>query len=375
MSVILSLLFSMFFGGKIIRYIKRKQIGETIRNLGIEGQIEKEGTPTMGGVIIILSTLIPCFLFADIANVYIILLVTTTLWMGFIGFLDDYIKIFKKNKNGLNAYLKISGQVILGLIVGLTLYFHQDVVVRHNEDLISQAQETTPVKGNIKSTKTTIPFLKNIDFDYKYLIKWLGQDYEKYTWIIFVFCIIFITTSVSNGANLTDGLDGLATGISAIIGGVLVVLSWVSSNVIYADYLNIMYIPHSEEIVVFTSSFVGALVGFLWYNSYPARVFMGDTGSLMIGAVIAVISICIRKELLIPILCGVFLVENLSVILQVGYFKYTRIRFNEGKRFFRMAPLHHHYQKKGIHENQVVMRFLIVGIILAVLTVVTLKIR
>jgi phospho-N-acetylmuramoyl-pentapeptide-transferase len=382
-TVITSLIISMVFGKQIINYLRRKQIGEDIRDLGLEGQMSKKGTPTMGGVIILGSIIIPTLLFADILNIYVILMLITTVWLGFIGFLDDYIKTFKKNKGGLAGKFKIVGQIGLGLIVGLTLYLSEDVVVRekidnqslNTEQSMDIGEEVEPVTHDIKDTKTTIPFFKNNEFDYEYLVSFFGKHSQKAAWILFVIIVILIVTAVSNGANLTDGLDGLATGTSAIVGATLGILAYVGGNIIYADYLNIMYIPHTGELVVFMSAFIGATIGFLWYNSYPAQVFMGDTGSLAIGGIIAVFAIIIRKELLIPILCGIFLMENISVVLQVGYFKYTKRRFGEGRRIFKMSPLHHHYQMKGYPEPKIVMRFMIVGIILAVVTIVTLKIR
>lgn len=384
LTVISSLIISMVFGKKIIKFLQRQQIGEEIRDLGLEGQMSKKGTPTMGGIIILASIIIPTLLFADILNVYVILMLITTVWLGFIGFVDDYIKTFKKKKTGLAGKFKIIGQIILGLIVGLTLFMSKDVVVREkivenqnitNQQILSEIEIPQQAFNNVKSTKTTIPFFKNNEFDYEYLVKFLGDNSQKAAWIVFVIVVIFIVTAISNGANLTDGLDGLATGTSAIIGTTLGILAYVGGHIIYSDYLNIMYIPYTGELVVFMSAFIGATIGFLWYNSYPAQVFMGDTGSLAIGGIIAVFAIIIRKELLIPILCGIFIVENFSVVLQVGYFKYTKRKFGEGKRIFRMAPLHHHYQMKGYPEPKIVMRFMIVGIILAVITIVTLKIR
>jgi phospho-N-acetylmuramoyl-pentapeptide-transferase len=383
MTVITSLIISMIFGKRIINFLRKQQIGEEIRDLGLEGQMSKKGTPTMGGIIILGSIIIPTLLFADILNVYVILMLITTVWLGFIGFLDDYIKTFKKNKEGLAGKFKIVGQVVLGLIVGLTLYLSDDVVIREKPIAKKDATPTEIVTGvdtqtkinDVKSTKTTIPFFKNNEFDYEYLVSFLGKHSQKAAWVVFVVFVILIVTAVSNGANLTDGLDGLATGTSAIVGTTLVILAYVGGNVIYADYLNIMYIPHSGELVVFMSAFIGATIGFLWYNSYPAQVFMGDTGSLALGGIIAVFAIIIRKELLIPVLCGIFLVENLSVVMQVSYFKYTKRKLGEGRRIFKMSPLHHHYQMKGYPEPKIVMRFMIVGIILAVISIVTLKIR
>jgi phospho-N-acetylmuramoyl-pentapeptide-transferase len=379
MAFIISLLFSMIYGKKIINYLQLKQVGESVRDLGLEGQVEKAGTPTMGGIIIILATLIPVLLFAQIDNVYIILLVVTTLWMGTIGFLDDYIKIFRQNKAGLKGRFKILGQITLGIFVGAMLYFHPSVTMK--EKLPTKFQYVTEAGTQVlfadakKTTKTTIPFVKNNELDYASALAFLGKGYKKYSWIIFIAIVIFIITAVSNGANLTDGIDGLAAGSSAIIVLTLGIFAWVSGNIIFANYLDVMYIPDSGEMTIFIAAFVGSLIGFLWYNTYPAQVFMGDTGSLTIGAVIAVLAIAVRKELLIPILAGIFLVENLSVVLQVIYFKYTKKRFGEGKRIFKMAPLHHHYQKIGYHESKIVTRFWIVGIMLAVLAIVTLKLR
>jgi phospho-N-acetylmuramoyl-pentapeptide-transferase len=389
MAIITSLLISLFIGKRLIKYLQKKQVGEDIRDLGLEGQVQKKGTPTMGGLIIIASIIIPTLLFAKLHNIYVILMIIATLWLGAIGFIDDYIKVFKKNKKGLAGKFKILGQVGLGLIVGCTIYFSDSVVIKEKNVKASRYVNTTNVmkienisespqlfsKQEIKSTKTTIPFVKNNEFDYADLLAWLGDGYRKYAFLIFIPIVIFIITAVSNGANLTDGLDGLAAGTSAIIGVTLGVLSYVSGNIIFADYLNIMYIPNTGELTIFVSAFVGACIGFLWYNSYPAQVFMGDTGSLALGGIIAVFAIIIRKELLIPILCGIFLVQSISVIIQVMYFKYTKRKYGEGRRIFRMSPLHHHYQKMGYHEAKIVMRFLIVGIILAVMTVVTLKIR
>jgi phospho-N-acetylmuramoyl-pentapeptide-transferase len=389
MALIGSLIISLVFGKKIIAYIRKKQIGETVRELGLEGQKQKSGTPTMGGVIILAAIIIPTLLFAKITNVYIVLMLISTVWLGGIGFLDDYIKVFKKNKEGLQGKFKIVGQIGIGLIVGCVFYFHPDVVIKErltsgNQDLISMNVEkkiNTPKYAAVpvKNLKTTIPFLKNNELDYTKFISWICNDCEKFGWIIFIPMVIIVVTAVSNGANITDGIDGLAAGTSAIIGVVLGILAWVSGNTVFADYLNIMYIPNSGELVIFIAAFVGACIGFLWYNSFPAQVFMGDTGSLAIGGIIAVFAIAIRKELLIPILCGVFLVENISVILQVLYFKYQKkkrgLAFAQSHRLFKMAPLHHHYQKSGLHESKIVMRFFIIGIALAVLTFVTLKLR
>lgn len=376
-AIILSMGFSMVFGKRIIRYLKKQQVGETVRDLGLEGQKEKEGTPTMGGLIIIFSTLIPVLLLAQLSNIYIVLLMCTTVWMGFIGWLDDYIKIFKKNKDGLQGKFKVVGQVLLGAFVGSVLFFHPQVKVRTEVNPISSIETVAEVfetKTDVKATLTTIPLLKNNEFNYHTLIEWLGIG-SQYTWLIFIPIVIFIITAVSNGANLTDGIDGLAAGTSAIIVFALAVFSWVSGNVNFASYLNIMYIPNVGEIVVFISAFLGALIGFLWFNTYPAEIFMGDTGSLTLGAVISVIAIIVRKELLIPLLCGVFFIETLSVILQVSYFKYTRTKTGVGQRIFKMAPLHHHFQKLGFHESKIVARFWILGIVLAVLSIVTLKLR
>ncbi len=372
-SLILSLLISTIFGKRIISFIRRKQIGETVRELGLEGQNQKAGTPTMGGIIIILATLIPVLLFAKIDNVYIWLLILTTIWMGTIGFLDDYIKVFKKDKEGLKGKFKVFGQIGLGIIVGSILYFHPDVTVRNAPDALANTANIT--QFDVKSTTTTIPFFKNNEFDYGQLISWMGEGYQDYVWLIFIPIVIFIITAISNGANLTDGIDGLAAGTSAINVAAIGVFTFVSGNIILSNYLNIMYIPNSGEMTVFIAAFVGALVGFLWYNAYPAQVFMGDTGSLTIGGIIAVLAISVRKELLLPVLCGVFLIENLSVVMQVGYFKFTKRKYGEGRRIFLMSPLHHHYQKKGYHESKIVTRFWIVAIFLAVFCVISLKLR
>jgi phospho-N-acetylmuramoyl-pentapeptide-transferase len=385
MSLILSLVICLLFGKRIIKYLQAKQVGETIRDLGLEGQSEKAGTPTMGGLMILSGILIPVLLFAKLDNIYIILLIITTIWMGIIGFIDDYIKVFKKNKKGLRGQFKVAGQVGLGIIVGGILYFNPDVTIKEkiepadaieNVTEVTTSNNTTPIYGEAeKSTKTTIPFFKNNELDYSLPLKWFGIEDLSWAWIIFIPVVIIIVTAVSNGANLTDGIDGLATGTSAIIGLTLGVFAYLSGSIIFADYLNIMYIPNTGELVVFISAFVGACIGFLWYNSYPAQVFMGDTGSLALGGIIAVFAIAIRKELLIPILCGIFLMENLSVVMQVSFFKYTKKRFGEGRRIFKMSPLHHHYQKLGYNESKIVTRFWIVGIFLAVLTFVTLKLR
>ena len=387
-AIILSSIIATVVGKRVIRLLQRQQIGEEIRDLGLEGQMEKKGTPTMGGVIILLAILIPVILFARLDNIYIQLMIISTIWLGLIGFADDYIKVFRKHKEGLKGRFKVIGQVGLGLIVGLTLYVSDDVVIREvakptelgvttsivDEGFANETKQQMVTK-DIKSTKTTIPFFKNNEMDYAWFTSCAGKHAETLGWILFVIVTIFIITAVSNGANLTDGVDGLATGTSAIIGATLGILAYVSGNMVYADYLNIMYIPHSGELVVFISAFIGATIGFLWYNSYPAQVFMGDTGSLSLGGIIAVFAIIIHKELLIPILCGIFLMENLSVVMQVSYFKYTKRKYGEGRRIFLMSPLHHHFQKKGIPEPKIVTRFWIVGIILAVITIVTLKIR
>lgn len=380
LAIIMSLSLSTIFGKRIINFLRNQQVGETVRELGLAGQNEKAGTPTMGGLIIIFATLIPVFLFTKLDNIYIILLIVTTLWMGTIGFVDDYIKIFKKDKQGLKGIFKVIGQVGLGIIVGTVLYLHPGVTVRHDTTatfsttkIIQNEIKSIPIEE--KSTTTTIPFFKNNEFDYAELLAWTGEGYQNWAWIIFIPIVIFIITAVSNGANLTDGIDGLAAGTSAISVLAIGIFTFVSGNIIFSSYLNIMYIPNSGEMTVFIASFVGALVGFLWYNSYPASVFMGDTGSLTIGGIIAVLAIAVRKELMIPLLCGIFLVENFSVILQVSYFKYTKKRFGEGRRIFLMSPLHHHYQKKGYHESKIVTRFWIVGIMLAILAIVTLKLR
>ncbi|WP_396172577.1 phospho-N-acetylmuramoyl-pentapeptide-transferase [Flavobacterium sp.] len=379
LAVILSLLISTIYGKKIIEFLRNQQVGETVRELGLAGQTQKAGTPTMGGLIIILATLIPVLLFAKLDNIYIVLLIVTTLWMGTIGFIDDYIKIFKKDKEGLKGRFKVIGQVGLGLIVGSVLYFHPGVTVRKDTqrtNIMSESNQTmVQAAAEEKSTATTIPFFKNNEFDYADLLSFMGDGFQDYAWLIFIPIVIFIITAVSNGANLTDGIDGLAAGTSAISVLTLGIFTFVSGNIIFSNYLNIMYIPNAGEMTVFISAFVGSLIGFLWYNSYPAAVFMGDTGSLTIGGIIAVIAIAIRKELLIPIICGIFLAENLSVVVQVAYFKYTKKKFGEGKRIFLMSPLHHHYQKKGYHESKIVTRFWIVGIILAILSIVTLKLR
>jgi phospho-N-acetylmuramoyl-pentapeptide-transferase len=380
LALMLSLLLSTIYGKRVVGFLRKQQIGETVRELGLAGQNEKAGTPTMGGLIIIFATLIPVLLFAKLHNIYIVLLIVTTLWMGTIGFIDDYIKIFKKDKQGLKGIFKVFGQVGLGLIVGYVLYFNPTVTIRTdtaNSDIFKATSENVIKQAAVfeKSTATTIPFFKNNEFDYAELLAWTGEGYESWAWLIFIPMVIFIITAVSNGANLTDGIDGLAAGTSAVSVLALGIFTFVSGNIIFSNYLNIMYIPYSGEMTVFIAAFVGALIGFLWYNSYPASVFMGDTGSLTIGGVIAVLAIAVRKELLIPLLCGIFLVENLSVVLQVAYFKYTKKRSGEGRRIFLMAPLHHHYQKKGYHESKIVTRFWIVSIMLAILSIVTLKLR
>lgn len=374
MALITSLIVSLLFGGKIINLIRKKQIGEEVRNLGLQGEEDKKGTPTMGGLIILSAIIIPTLLFAQLDNIYVIILLISTVWLGSIGFLDDYIKVYKKEKEGLAGRFKILGQVGIGIIVAFIMIFHQDIVVKESSQINTESGIEI-VDEMLKSAKTTIPFMKDNEFDYQILTEWLGEQVSEYWWILFVLIVVFVITAVSNGANLTDGVDGLATGTSAIIGGTLAVFAYVSGNVLAADYLNIMYLPNVGEIVIFMSAFVGACVGFLWYNSYPAQVFMGDTGSLALGGIIAVVAILIRKELLLPILCGIFLIENLSVVLQVGWFKYTKKKYGEGRRIFRMSPLHHHYQKLGYHESKIVTRFWIVGIMLAVLTIVTLKLR
>ena len=375
MAALLSLIITITFGKSLINLLRKKQVGERIRDLGLEGQMEKRGTPTMGGIIIILAIILPTLFFSKIGNIYVILILVATLWMGIIGFLDDYIKVFKKNKKGLRGIFKIIGQIGLGLIVGLTLYYHNEVVVREFEPgqtIKSGVEMSQLVYEDVKSTKTTIPFTKKNELDYRIFTIGLG---DWLTMPIYVGIVILIIMAVSNGANITDGIDGLAAGTSAIIGLTLALLAYVSGNIIFSDYLDIMYIPGSGELVIFCSAFVGACIGFLWYNAYPAQVFMGDTGSLSLGAIIAVLALTIRKELLIPILCGIFLIENISVILQVSYFKYTRKKYGEGRRIFLMAPLHHHYQRKNLHEAKIVSRFWTVGILLAIITLATLKLR
>lgn len=379
MAVITSLLISMVFGKKLIDRLHRLQVGETVRDLGLEGQQEKSGTPTMGGIIILMAIVFPTLLWAKLDNIYIILMLVSTLWMGSIGFVDDYIKVFKKDKKGLRGIFKVIGQVGLGIIVGATLYFHPEVTIKEQLPVV-QTEQFESVNGPsygdaVKSTKTTIPFFKDNEFDYAYFTNWMGDSGKPITSIVYILAVIFIITAVSNGANLTDGLDGLATGTSAIAATALLVLAYVSGSIIFASYLNIMYIPNTGELVIFTAAFIGAAIGFLWYNSFPAQVFMGDTGSLAIGAIIAVLALAVRKEFLLPIIAGIFLVENLSVIIQVSYFKYTKKKFGEGKRVFLMSPLHHHYQKKNYPETKIVTRFWIVGIMLAVAAIATLKLR
>ncbi|SEJ80064.1 Phospho-N-acetylmuramoyl-pentapeptide-transferase [Cyclobacterium xiamenense] len=374
MAALFSLLITITLGKGIIDWIRKKSIGETVRELGLQGQLEKKGTPTMGGLMIMAAIVLPTLLFANIYNIYIILLLVTTLWLGGIGFLDDYIKVFRKNKEGLAGWFKIIGQVSIGIIVGVTLYFHEDVVIREFQDTVSIAEGVvaTPAFQDVKSMKTTIPFLKNNELNYDVVFGFLG---ENFTPLFYVLLVIFVVTAVSNGANITDGIDGLAAGTSAIIGLTIAIYAYISGNAIFSQYLNVLFIPNSGELVIFCAAFVGACVGFLWYNSYPAQVFMGDTGSLMIGGVIAVLSLTLRKELLLPVLCGIFLIELLSVIIQVGYFKYTRRKYGEGKRVFLMSPLHHHYQKKNIPEAKITVRFWILGILFAILALATLKLR
>jgi len=374
MAAVFSLMITIIFGKAIIDWIRRQQIGETVRELGLQGQNEKKGTPTMGGLMIMAAIVIPTLLFADIYNIYIILLLVTTVWLGGIGFLDDYIKVFRKNKEGLAGRFKIIGQIVIGIVVGATLYFHEDVVVRefYNPISIEEGVVELPAFEDVKATKTTIPFLKNNDLDYEVVLGFLGEDVTPFLYILLV---IFIITAVSNGANITDGIDGLAAGTSAIIGLTIAIFAYISSNAIFADYLNLMFIPKSEELVIFCAAFVGACVGFLWYNAYPAQVFMGDTGSLMIGGVIAVLSLTLRKELLLPAICGIFLIEILSVMIQVSYFKYSKSKYGEGRRVFLMSPLHHHYQKKNIPEAKITTRFWILGILFAIIALSTLKLR
>jgi phospho-N-acetylmuramoyl-pentapeptide-transferase len=374
MAAVFSLLITITFGHHIINWIRNKQIGETVRDLGLEGQAQKKGTPTMGGIMIIAAIIIPTLLFADLNNIYIILLLITTVWLGGIGFVDDYIKVFKKDKEGLKGRFKIVGQIGIGIIVGTTLYFHEDVVIREftNPVSIDEGVVETPAFQDVKVAKTTIPFTKNNELNYETLLGFLG---EAMTPLLYVFVVTFIITAVSNGANITDGIDGLAAGTSAIIGLTIAIFAYISGNAIFSQYLNVMYIPNSGELVIFASAFIGACVGFLWYNAYPAQVFMGDTGSLMLGGVIAVLALTLRKELLLPLMCGIFLLETTSVMIQVSYFKYTKRKYGEGRRVFLMSPIHHHYQKKNIPEAKIVTRFWIVGILLAVITLATLKLR
>ena len=384
MALITSLIITLIFGGKLIKFLQRKQVGESIRDLGLEGQMVKSGTPTMGGVIILAGIIVPTMLFAKLDNIYIQLMLVATIWLGLIGFIDDYIKVFKKNKKGLAGKFKVIGQIGVGIIVGASMFWSDSVTIKsktyYNTKILAEYQESSQESKSYfweetKSLKTTIPFVKNNEFDYSWLITWISPELSKYSWLVFIPIIVIIVISVSNGANLTDGLDGLATGTSAIIGITLAIFAYLSGNLVFSDYLNILYIPNSSELVIFISSFVGACIGFLWYNSFPAKVFMGDTGSLALGGIIAVFAVAVRKELLIPVFCGVFLIENLSVVLQVSYFKYTKRKFGEGRRIFLMSPIHHHYQKKGIHEAKIVSRFWILGILLAVLSIVTLKLR
>ncbi len=374
MAAVISLIITITFGHHIINWIRNRQIGETVRDLGLEGQSQKKGTPTMGGLMMIAAILIPTLLFANLNNIYIILLLITTVWLGLIGFLDDYIKVFRKNKEGLKGRFKIVGQIGIGIIVGATLYYNDDVVVREFSTPVSVESGVveTPAFQDVKALKTTIPFFKNNELNYENLLGFLG---DSMTPVLYILVVIFIITAVSNGANITDGIDGLAAGTSAIIGLTIAIFAYLSGNAIFSQYLNIMYIPNSGELVIFAAAFIGACIGFLWYNAYPAQVFMGDTGSLMLGGVIAVLALTLRKELLIPVMCGIFLIENLSVMIQVSYFKYTKRKYGEGRRIFLMSPLHHHYQKKGIHEAKIVTRFWIVGILLAVITLATLKLR
>jgi phospho-N-acetylmuramoyl-pentapeptide-transferase len=387
MAVFTSLIISMMFGGRIINYLRKLQVGETVRDLGLEGQLAKQGTPTMGGLIILSAIVIPTLLFAKLHNTYIWLMLISTVWLGAIGFTDDYIKVFKKDKKGLAGKFKVVGQIGIGIIAGSILYFNGEINIKHKafdefgDPIVYQVQdeegcvsdETQWVESEV--TKTTIPFVKNNEFDYKWMLNWAGETVSGWSWLLYILVVIVVVTAVSNGANMTDGLDGLAGGTSAISGLTLAIFAYLGSNIFFADFLNIMFIPNSEELVIFMGAFVGACIGFLWYNSYPAQVFMGDTGSLAIGGIIAVFALAIKKELLIPIFCGVFLIENLSVVLQVGYFKYTKKKYGEGRRVFLMAPLHHHFQKKGIHESKIVSRFWIVGIMLAVISIITLKLR
>ena len=387
-AMILSLLITIVFGGKLINVLKKQQIGETVRDLGLAGQKEKEGTPTMGGLIILMGILIPVLLFCRLDNIYIIIMIITTVWLGLLGFRDDYIKVFKKHKEGMSGWTKIAGQVALGIVVGSMMFFSPNIVIKEKQDVAAYSQthnlqvESTYEKAkqqftkeSVRSTKTTIPFIKGHEFDYSKILKPFTEDYKDWAWLMFIPIVILIITAVSNGANLTDGIDGLATGTSAVIGSTLGILAWVSGNIIFANYLNIMYIPNIGELTIFIAAFVGATAGFLWYNTYPAQVFMGDTGSLSIGGIIAVLAILIRKEWLLPILCGIFFIESVSVMMQVSYFKFTKRKYGEGRRIFLMTPIHHHFQKKGWHESKIVQRFFLISIILAVVTIITLKLR
>ncbi|MBR4176514.1 MAG: phospho-N-acetylmuramoyl-pentapeptide-transferase [Bacteroidales bacterium] len=388
MSVITSLIIMLIFGKPFIKWLRKKQIGETVRDLKLEGQKEKEGTPTMGGLLILAAIVIPTLLFAKLDNIYVLIMLGTTVWLGLIGFIDDYIKVFKKHKEGLRGKYKVIGQVLLGLAVGLLIMYHPDITIKETSSVESyvashnvnigdnfERAKSEFAKDPIKSTKTTIPFVKSNELDYAKTITWMGDWAKKWVWLVYVIIVIFVVTATSNGANLTDGIDGLATGTSAIIGSTLAILAWVSGNIIFANYLNIMFLPNIGELAIFITAFVGATLGFLWYNSHPAEIFMGDTGSLAIGGIIAVFALLIRKELLIPIMCGIFLMESLSVIIQTTHFKRTKKKYGEGRRVFLMAPLHHHYQKKGIKEEKIVMRFYLIGILLAVISIVTLKLR
>lgn len=388
MSVITSLVIMLIFGKPFISWLRKKQIGETVRDLNLEGQKEKEGTPTMGGLLILAAIVIPTLLFAKLDNIYVLIMLGTTVWLGLIGFLDDYIKVFKKHKEGLRGKYKVIGQVLLGLVVGLLIMYHPDITIKETSSVESYvASHNVNIEGNydraksefsqdpVKSTKTTIPFVKSNELDYAKIITWMGDWAKNWVWLVYVIIVIFVVTATSNGANLTDGIDGLATGTSAIIGSTLAILAWVSGNIIFANYLNIMFLPNIGELAIFITAFVGATLGFLWYNTHPAEIFMGDTGSLAIGGIIAVFALLIRKELLIPILCGIFLMESLSVIIQTTHFKRTKKKYGEGRRVFLMAPLHHHYQKKGIKEEKIVTRFYLIGILLAIISIVTLKLR
>lgn len=388
MSVITSLIIMLIFGKPFIKWLRKKQIGETVRDLHLEGQKEKEGTPTMGGLLILAAIVIPTLLFAKLDNIYVLIMLGTTLWLGLIGFIDDYIKVFKKHKEGLRGKYKIIGQVTLGIAVGLLIMYHPDITIKETSSVENYvASHNVNIEGNyeraksefsqnpVKSTKTTIPFVKSNELDYAKIITWMGDWAKNWVWLVYVVVVILVVTATSNGANLTDGIDGLATGTSAIIGATLAILAWVSGNIIFANYLNIMFLPNIGELAIFITAFVGATLGFMWFNSHPAEIFMGDTGSLAIGGIIAVFALLIRKELLLPILCGIFLMESLSVIIQTTYFKYTRKKYGEGRRIFLMAPLHHHYQKKGIKEQKIVTRFYIIGILLAIISIVTLKLR